>query len=68
MTDTARFPSRSEVPLEQPWKHAPIFPTPKNWQADYTQPIGMLPSRIAHYGATPIFFNHSIDLLDKHNA
>ncbi len=50
MTDTTTLPSRSEVPLEQTWDLASIFPTPKDWDAACSQLNDMLPSLSAYQG------------------
>jgi len=50
MTDTTTLPSRSEVPLEQTWDLASIFPTPKDWNAACSQLNNMLPSLSAYQG------------------
>ena len=50
MTDTTTLPSRSEVPLEQTWDLASIFPTPKDWEAACNQLASMLPTLSAYQG------------------
>lgn len=56
MTDIAILPSRSQVPLEQTWDLASIFPTPRDWEAASSQLASMLPTLSAyqgHLGETP---------------
>jgi oligoendopeptidase F len=50
MTNTTTLPSRSEVPLEQTWDLASIFPTPKDWEAACNQLASMLPTLSAYQG------------------
>ncbi len=50
MTDTTSLPRRSEVPLEQTWDLASIFPTPKDWDAACAQLTAMLPGLSAYQG------------------
>ncbi len=50
MPNTTTLPSRSEVPLEQTWDLASIFPTPTHWEAACNQLIEMLPTLSAYQG------------------
>ena len=50
MTDIAILPSRTEVPLEQTWDLASIFPTPRDWEAASNQLASMLPTLSAYQG------------------
>ena len=50
MTNPTTLPARSEVPLEQTWDLASIFPTPADWEAACTQLTGMLPNLSAYQG------------------
>jgi oligoendopeptidase F len=50
MSNTTTLPSRSEVPLEQTWDLASIFPTPKDWEAACDQLTCMLPGLTAYQG------------------
>ncbi|MFZ2096960.1 MAG: oligoendopeptidase F [Anaerolineales bacterium] len=50
MNHTATLPSRSEVPLEQTWDLASIFPSTKDWEAAYHQLDELLPSLSAYQG------------------
>ena len=50
MSDTSTLPTRSEVPLEQTWDLASIYPTPKDWEAACNQLIGMLPDLSVYRG------------------
>jgi oligoendopeptidase F len=50
MTNTTSLPPRSEVPLEQTWDLASIFPTPKDWDAACAQLTAMLPGLSAYQG------------------
>jgi len=50
MTNTTTLPSRSEVPLEQTWDLASIFPTPKDWDAACSLLTGLLPTLSAYQG------------------
>jgi oligoendopeptidase F len=50
MTNSTTLPSRSEVPLEQTWDLASIFPTPSDWEAACGQLTGMLPILSAYQG------------------
>jgi oligoendopeptidase F len=56
MITTTTLPSRSEVPLEQTWDLASIFPTPAEWESACTQLDGMLPALStyqSHLGDNP---------------
>jgi oligoendopeptidase F len=56
MPNTNSLPSRSEVPLEQTWDLASVFPSPADWDAACRQLIGMLPALSAfqgHLGENP---------------
>jgi oligoendopeptidase F len=48
LAETTTLPSRGEVPLEQTWDLASIFPTPENWQAACDHLVGMLPDLTAY--------------------
>jgi oligoendopeptidase F len=50
MTNTTTLPSRSEVPLEQTWDLASIFPAPKDWEAACNQLTNILPDLTAYQG------------------
>lgn len=50
MSDTSTLPSRSDVPLEQTWDLASIFPTPADWEAACLQLTAMLPDLSAYQG------------------
>ena len=50
MTNTTTLPSRSEVPLEQTWDLASIFPAPKEWEAACNQLTNILPDLAAYQG------------------
>jgi oligoendopeptidase F len=50
MPNTTTLPSRSEVPLEQTWDLASIFPTPTHWEAACNQLIEILPTLSAYQG------------------
>jgi oligoendopeptidase F len=50
MTSSTTLPSRSEVPQEQTWDLASIFPTPAGWEAACTQLANMLPDLSAYQG------------------
>ena len=50
MTNTTTLPSRNEVPLEQTWDLASIFPMPSDWEAACTQLTGLLPTLSAYQG------------------
>lgn len=50
MPNTTTLPSRSEVPLEQTWDLASIFPTSTHWEAACNQLIEMLPTLSAYQG------------------
>ena len=50
MTDTTSLPPRSEVPLEQTWDLASVFPTPQDWDAACAQLTAMLPGLSAYQG------------------
>jgi oligoendopeptidase F len=50
MTNTTTLPSRSEVPLEQTWDLASIFPMPKDWEAACAALTGLLPNLSAYQG------------------
>jgi oligoendopeptidase F len=50
MSDTTTLPSRSEIPLEQTWDLASIFPTPEDWEAACSQLTHMLPGLSAYQG------------------
>ena len=50
MTSTTTLPSRSEVPLEQTWDLASIFPTPRDWDAACSQLTSLLPGLAAYQG------------------
>jgi len=50
MIDTTAIPFRSEVPFEQTWDLASIFPTPKDWEAACNQLASMLPTLSAYQG------------------
>ncbi len=56
MNQLTTLPSRSDVPVEQTWDLASIFPTPSDWEAACTQLDGMLPDLAAyqsHLGEKP---------------
>ncbi len=50
MTNSTTLPSRSEVPLDQTWDLASIFPAPSDWEAACSQLTGMLPILSAYQG------------------
>ncbi len=50
MTNNTTLPSRSEVPLEQTWDLASIYPTPQDWETACSQLIAMLPDLQAYQG------------------
>jgi len=50
LPNTTTLPSRSEVPLEQTWDLASIFPTSTHWEAACNQLIEMLPTLSAYQG------------------
>ena len=50
MSETTTLPSRNEVPLEQTWDLASIYPTPEDWEAACTQLLGMLPDLSVYRG------------------
>ena len=50
MSNTTTLPLRSEVPLEQTWDLASIFPTPKDWVNACDQLTNMLPGLSAYQG------------------
>lgn len=50
MTQTTTLPSRSEVPVEQTWDLASIFPTPEDWDAACKQLSSMLPDLSVYHG------------------
>ena len=50
MSETTTLPSRNEVPLEQTWDLASIYPTPEDWEAACTQLLGMLPDLSVYHG------------------
>jgi oligoendopeptidase F len=49
MPNTTSLPSRTEVPLEQTWDLASIFPTPTHWEAACNQLTEMLPTLSAYH-------------------
>ena len=56
MTNTTTLPTRSQVPLEQTWDLASVFPTPTEWEAACLQLTSMLPTLSAfqgHLGDSP---------------
>jgi oligoendopeptidase F len=50
MNNTTTLPSRSEVPLEQTWDLASIFPAAADWEAAYHQLNDLLPSLSTYQG------------------
>jgi oligoendopeptidase F len=50
MTDATSLPLRSEVPVEQTWDLASVFPTPKDWEDAYTQLSNRLPDLTVYHG------------------
>ncbi len=50
MTNTTTLPLRNQVPLEQTWDLASIFPTSKDWEAACEQLIAILPDLAAYQG------------------
>ena len=56
MTNTTTLPTRSQVPLEQTWDLASVFPTPTEWEAACLQLTSMLPALSTfqgHLGDSP---------------
>jgi len=50
MTNPTILPSRAEVPPEQTWDLASVFPTPADWEAACTKLTDMLPTLSAYQG------------------
>ena len=50
MTDATSLPLRSEVPAEQTWDLASVFPTPKDWEDACTQLASKLPDLSVYHG------------------
>ncbi len=50
MNQTTTLPSRSEVPPEQTWDLASIFPTPADWEAACKELTSMLPELSVYRG------------------
>lgn len=50
MNNAATLPSRAEVPVEQTWDLASIFPTPKDWEEACNQLTDMLPTLSSYQG------------------
>jgi oligoendopeptidase F len=50
MTNTTTLPTRSQIPLEQTWDLASVFPTPTEWEAACHQLSSMLPTISAYQG------------------
>lgn len=50
MSNSTSLPSRSEVPLEQTWDLASVFPTPDDWGAACNQLIALLPDLASYQG------------------
>jgi len=56
MTNFTTLPSRSQVPLDQTWDLASVFPTPTDWEAACLQLTSMLPTISdyqGHLGESP---------------
>ncbi len=50
MTDTTSLPLRSEVPIEQTWDLASVFPTPQDWDDACAQLTSQLPDLAVYHG------------------
>jgi oligoendopeptidase F len=50
MSNSTTLPSRKDVPLEQTWDLASIFPTPRDWEAACGELTALLPSLTAYQG------------------
>jgi oligoendopeptidase F len=50
MTNPTTLPFRSEVPVEQTWDLASVFPTPEDWEAACSKLADMLPTLSAYQG------------------
>ncbi|PWB56310.1 MAG: oligoendopeptidase F [Anaerolineales bacterium] len=50
MTDTTSLPLRSQVPVEQTWDLASVFPTPKDWEDACAQLASRLPDLSVYHG------------------
>jgi len=50
MTNTITLPTRNNIPLEQTWNLASVFPTPLEWVAACSRLTSMLPALSAYQG------------------
>jgi len=68
MSKSTTLPDRSEVPLEQTWDLASVFPTPSDWEAACNQLSDMLPGLVAyqgHLGEDPLKLLEYIQLFQE---
>src|SRR4030042_5748547 len=68
MSKSTTLPDRSEVPLEQTWDLASVFPTPSGWEGASNQLSDMLPGLVAyqgHLGEDPLKLLEYIQLFQE---
>ncbi|HRI57889.1 MAG TPA: oligoendopeptidase F, partial [Anaerolineae bacterium] len=50
MTEITSLPLRSEIPVEQTWDLASVYPTPADWEAACAELTAQLPALAAFRG------------------